>query len=100
MASSEIPNLSRMLTGIPAQLSQRAMVYTFAVIGPLGLLGLRSLPRNWIIGSTFAFAVALLLGAGAGANDNIGRPLFNVAGPILAIAAAGFLWRFLETRKP
>jgi hypothetical protein len=97
-ASSEIPDLSRMLTGIPAQLSNRNMIYTFAVIGPLGLLGLGTLPRSWVVGSGFAFLVALLLGAGAGADNNIGRPLFNAAGPLLVVAAAGFLWRLLGKR--
>lgn len=99
-ASTEIVSISSMLVDLPSTLFNRSAFYAFVIVAPLGLLGIRHMPRGWVAGSTLAFFSALVLGAGAGAGDNIGRPLFSTAGPILCLSAAGFLWRFLRPETP
>jgi len=95
-ASSEIPSLTRIVTAMSDTLFNRNLLYTFAVLIPLGIPGLRGVPKGWVTGSACAALLALVLGAGAGAGDNIGRPLFSAMGLVLTVSAAGFLWRFLE----
>jgi hypothetical protein len=61
---------------------------------PLGLVRIRQFPRPWVGASAAAALVALLLNAYhalPGAGGNMGRYLFNVAGPLLSLSAASFL---------
>lgn len=69
-------------------LSSRSLVYTFAVIGPLGLVGLKRLPRPLVAGSVAAGLVALLGASWAGVGENAWRPLFSALGPALCLGSA------------
>jgi len=80
-------------------LINRNFYYTFIWLLPLGALGLRYIPRGWVWGSAVSTIVVLILSAGIGVGDNIGRPLFSAAGPMLIAAAAIFLWSYLGGRK-
>lgn len=97
-ASNEISSIPEMLANLLPTLLNRSVIYAFVIVGPLGILGLPWMPRGWIAGSALATICALFLGAGGGAGDNIGRPLFSAAGPILSLSAANFLWHFLTPR--
>lgn len=66
-------------------------IYAFAAFVPLGLRGLRGLPRKWIAAAGFASAVAVGLGIYADSGGNASRPVFNVAGSLLALATARVL---------
>lgn len=86
-----------------ALLLNRNIYYTFIWLLPLGVLGLRYVPRGWVWGSAATTAVILLLSAAIGVGDNVSRPLFSAMGPILTVAASLFLWSFLsetQTVKP
>lgn len=65
-----------------------AFWYPFAWLLPLGAWRLRGMPRPWVLGTAASVATALLLGAYTNAGGNVGRAVFNVAGPLLAVAAA------------
>lgn len=72
-------------------LSSRSIYYTFIWLLPLGLLGIRTMPRPWIAGSVLSFAAAAIMSAMAPTGENVSRPLFTAVGPILLVAAAVFL---------
>ncbi|MRR11783.1 hypothetical protein EG835_04800 [bacterium] len=62
----------------------------YAWLLPLGILGLRALPRDWIravfAASILAFALILLR-----SPENAARVTFTVCGPLLSLAAARWL---------
>jgi hypothetical protein len=61
---------------------------------PLGLVGIRRFPRAWVWACAAASLVALLLNAYhtlSAEQGGVGRYLFNIAGPLLSLSAAGFL---------
>ncbi len=74
----------------------KGFLYTFFWLLPFGFLGLRWMPRDWAIASGVSVTLALLLAFGAGAGENIGRPLFSTAGPLLIVAAAMFIWKLVD----
>jgi hypothetical protein len=63
-------------------------VYAFAALLPMGVWGLRGLPRQWIAAAGFASGTAVVLGIYNDAGGNLSRPVFNVTGPLLALATA------------
>jgi hypothetical protein len=68
--------------------------YVLIWLLPLGLVRIKQFPRPWVWASAAAALLALLLNAYhavAGAEGNMGRYLFNVAGPLLSLSAASFL---------
>jgi hypothetical protein len=85
--------------GIPGRIVSlvfsRAFFYTFAWLLPLGLLGLRTAPVPWVIASAMTFLSVLLISSVTTVGENVGRPLFAAAGPILLFGSAVFLWHFL-----
>ncbi|MBI3443813.1 MAG: hypothetical protein HY055_00205 [Magnetospirillum sp.] len=89
--------LIQRLGDLAAYLSSRAFWYTFAWLLPLAALGARSLPREFLWAAAVSLAGALFMAAWANAGDNIGRPLFAAAGPIMVIAAAAGLARLTES---
>ena len=72
----------------------RGVVFMAIWLVPLGLLGVRKMPRQWVLGSGAAVLAALVLAvwhsssAGAAA-----RPYFTAAGPLLSLSAARWLGR-------
>lgn len=62
---------------------------------PLGLAGRRRMPREWKVAAGVGVLVAIVLNAYhstvGGGGGGLGRYVFNIAGPLLSLAAAGFL---------
>jgi hypothetical protein len=62
---------------------------------PLGLVGIKRLPRPWVVAAGVGTITALLLNAYhstvGGGGGGIGRYIFDVTGPLLSLAAASFL---------
>ncbi len=68
---------------------------------PLGLWSIWRVPRVWVASAFAAAGVALAMGGYAMAGGaNVARPMFNVAGPPLCLAAAITLMRQPWLRSP
>jgi hypothetical protein len=65
--------------------------FTFVWLLPLGLLSIRCMDRRWVYATAGTFLLALLMGAYNDALGNTTRAFFNIAGPLLSLAAANFL---------
>jgi hypothetical protein len=69
--------------------------YILVWLLPLGLAGIKRLPRSWIAAAGMAALTAFVLNAYhstvGGGGGGIGRYIFNVAGPLLSLSAAAFL---------
>ena len=72
-------------------LTAREFWYIFVWLLPLGLLGLDQIDRRWRLATAATFLLALLFGAYNDAMGNTARALFNIAGPLLSLAAAARL---------
>lgn len=92
-------SLAQRLSEIPAFLANRAFWYSFAWLLPLAILGWRRLPVQWIWAASLSLAGALFMSVWAGAGDNVGRPLFSAAGPIMIIAAVAGLDSLMKGRR-
>ena len=92
-------NPSIVLDGLWALVTAKALVYSFIWLLPLGLLGLRTIPKNWLWASILTTCAALVLIVIMGAGENAGRSLFNTAGPMLLVAAASFITKFLKLER-
>jgi hypothetical protein len=70
----------------------RSLWYVLYWLLPLSVFGLRAVPREWRAAAAAASAgvLALVLWSNA-AGGGLGRALFNVAGPLLCLAAAHVL---------
>jgi hypothetical protein len=79
--------------------SSRTFWYLFVWLLPFGALGLRRLPRAWVIASIVAALGALTLGLYKNIGGNVARPIFDVAGPMLSLSAAIWLSRMVDARK-
>ena len=85
--------------GMKALMSSKGVIYSFIWLLPLGLLGIRSIPKNWLWSSVLLTGVALALIVIANAGDNAGRPLFNTSGPMLLVAAAVYITKLLKLER-
>jgi hypothetical protein len=68
--------------------------YVLVWLLPLGVAGIRQLPRSWVWSAFAASVVAVLLNvyhATPEIHGGMGRYVFNVAGPLLSLSAANFL---------
>ena len=65
--------------------------FTFAWLLPLGLLRVKRIDRRWVWATAGTFLLALLFGGYNNALGNTTRAFFNIAGPLLSLAAADFL---------
>jgi len=74
-------------------------VYVFAWLLPLGLMGLRSFPRPWIVASLAGVAASVAMGAYSDAGGNAVRPMFNAAGPLLSLSASLAIHELMGHRK-
>jgi hypothetical protein len=76
-------------------LSSRSFWYVFIWLLPLGLAGIKRLPRAWVIASIVGAAMALIMGVYRNIEGNMARPLFDVLGPMLSLSVALWLSRSL-----
>lgn len=69
--------------------------YILVWLLPLGIMGRREMPHEWKTGAGSGVVVAILLNAYhstvGGGGGGLGRYVFNIAGPLLSLAAAAFL---------
>lgn len=86
-------------SGIWGLMTSKALLYGFVWLLPLGLLGIKSIPRNWLWASALTSAGALFLIVMMNAGENSARPLFNILGPMLLVAAASFIDKFLNLER-
>lgn len=89
-------SLSHLVAGVQGLMTSNALFYGFVWLLPLGLLGLRSIPRNWLWASLLSSGVSVMLIVVMNASENAGRPLFNTAGPMLLVAAASYIANVLK----
>jgi hypothetical protein len=81
-----------------ASLSDKDSWYILIWVLPLGLMRIRRFPRPWIWAAAVAAILALVLNAYhtlPGAEGGVGRYVFNVAGPLLSLSTARFLYELL-----
>ena len=90
-------DLNVISTGMAGSLSSKTLFYAFVWLLPLGLLGIRAIPINWLRATllTTAGALFVLVNGGGGA----GRLLFNVAGTMLLVAAAFYITKILNLER-
>jgi len=71
---------------------------------PLGIAGIKRLPRPWVFAAGVGILTALVLNAYhstvGGGGGGIGRYIFDVAGPLLSLSAAVFLCDLNEGKSP
>lgn len=72
-------------------LTSREVWLVFAWLIPLGVMRIRRLDRRWVWAAFGSFILAALMAAYDNAHGNAARPMFNIAGPLLSLAAADFL---------
>ncbi|HKU28408.1 MAG TPA: hypothetical protein VJQ54_23270 [Candidatus Sulfotelmatobacter sp.] len=84
-------------------LADRNSWYILIWLLPLGLAGLKPMPREWKASAGTGVAAAIILNAYhstvGGGGGGLGRYVFNVAGPLLSLSAAAFLARWLSTSE-
>ena len=79
--------------------------YILVWLLPLGFAGTRRVPREWKAASAVGVAVAVGLNAYhstvGGGGGGLGRYVFDIAGPLLSLAAAAFLaeWQTSASRR-
>jgi hypothetical protein len=78
-------------SGIAGVFLNRTFLYVFVWLLPLGLVGLKRLPRAWVFGAIAATLLALVLGAYRNIGANAARPMFDVIGPMLSLSVAMLL---------
>jgi uncharacterized membrane protein len=83
------------VTNFRHSLTDRNSWYVLIWLLPLGILGWKKLLHEWKAAAGSGVAVALLLNAYhstvGGGGGGLGRYVFNIAGPLLSLSAAGFL---------
>ena len=80
------------LAHFASSLWDRNLWYVFAWLLPLGIPRLKRFPKSWLIPVAAACVVVFALDAYyGGAPGTVGRALFSVAGPLLALSSGSFL---------
>ncbi len=78
--------------------------YVLVWLAPLGLAAIKQFPQEWIAAAGAGTLTAIVLNAYhstvGGGGGGIGRYIFDVAGPLLSLAAAAFLSRYLSENQP
>lgn len=88
------------LARLYSALFSRTFWYVFVWLLPLGALGVKRLPRAWLIAAVAGAGLALGLGLYRHIDGNVARPIFDVMGPLLSLAAAIWLTRTPATASP
>jgi hypothetical protein len=89
---AEVDSGSNYLQSLFIGMTNRNFWYPFLWLLPLGLLGVRRLPRRWVVASLATAVTALVLGA-IHTSQPISRPVFNILGPMLSLSVALLLAR-------
>jgi hypothetical protein len=84
------PN-SHLLANAAKEFTGRQFWYAFVWLLPLGLWRVKQMPRPWVAASAATGVFTLGLGAWVHLGGTVNRPLFSVAGPLLAVSAAKLL---------
>lgn len=80
------------LTQLAATLGDRNLWYVFVWLLPAGIPNLRKFPKSWLIPIASTSLTAFVLDEYySGDYGTVGRALFSIAGPLLALSAASFL---------
>lgn len=80
------------LAHFASSLWDRNLWYVFVWLLPLGIPRLKRFPKAWLIPAAATCLVVFVLdGYYGGAPGTVGRALFSIAGPLLALSAAEFL---------
>lgn len=80
-----------------SSLTDRNLWYIFVWLLPLGIPRLGKFPKSWLIPTAAAVVMVFVLdGYYGGEAGTVGRALFSVAGPLLALSAASSLVGRLE----
>lgn len=74
--------------GIFECISSHHLVYVFFVLLPIGLMGLKHIPRGFLVSSLLTGLFVLVCGGYAHVGGSVDRSLFNVLGPVFAISCA------------
>lgn len=83
------------LAHFASSLWDRNLLYVFVWLLPLGIPRLKRFPKSWLIAAGATCVVVFVLdGYYGGAPGTVGRALFSIAGPLLALSAAEFLAGF------
>lgn len=78
-------------------LSDQNFWYVFAWLLPLGVWRLKDFPHAWILASAATALLAIGFGVFNDSLGNVGRAVFDIAGPLLSLSAAVFLVRLFES---
>jgi hypothetical protein len=87
------------LAGILSSLANKNFWYIFIWLLPLGVIKLKYFPKPLLYACVGSAVIALILGGWNNSEGNIGRPLFEILGPLLTISAAYFVLSF-KTAAP
>jgi len=80
------------LAHVASALWDRNLWYVFVWLLPLGILRLKRFPKSWLVATAATCVLVFVLdGYYGGAPGTVGRALFSVAGPLLALSSASFL---------
>ncbi len=80
------------LAHFASSLWDRNFWYVFAWLLPLGIPRLKRFPKDWLIPAAATCVVVFVLdGYYGGAPGTVGRALFSIAGPLLALSSAELL---------
>ena len=83
------------LAHFASSLGDRNLWYVFVWLLPLGIPRLKRFPKDWLTPVAATCVVVFVLdGYYGGAPGTVGRALFSIAGPLLALSAAEFLAGF------
>jgi hypothetical protein len=77
-------------------ISDKGFWYVFLWLLPLGIWGCRRLPRPWLVAAAFSVLTAVVFGVYHDMRGTVARPIFNVAGPMLALSVAMILTSLLK----
>ena len=84
-------------------LADRNSWYILIWLLPLGLAGLKRMPREWKAAAGAGVFAAIILNAYhstvGGGGGGLGRYVFNVAGPLLSVSAAVFVVEWLSAHE-
>ena len=78
-------------------ISDQNFWYVFGWLLPLGIWRLRDFPTPWIVASVATVILALAFGIFNNSLGNVGRAIFDIAGPLLSLSTAVFILRLFES---
>ncbi|OLE51356.1 MAG: hypothetical protein AUG51_22915 [Acidobacteria bacterium 13_1_20CM_3_53_8] len=82
--------------GLWSCLSDQSFWYVFIWLLPLGVWRLNRWPRPWVVATIATATLVLIFGAYNNMHGSVGRPVFNVAAPLLSLSTALLLTEFLR----